>query len=201
MAIGYKLTGHNLQTHGGFQWVIGQWAETSGGGKLCRSGWLHYSRDPLLAVLHNPIHANISDPILWEAEIAGEQLHDGWLKSGCTRMRIVGQIDLPVVTPTQDVAYGILCAKAVYFSDKFVFWADNWLNGSDRTAEAAEAAWTAAVAAWAAPGSRAAEAAAQAAMAAPGAMAVDAVAEAAAEAARTYDLHLRDIARMAMGYE
>ena len=60
----YKLTDRKMQTHCGYQWQIGQWHETSGEGELCTEGWLHCYTSPLLAVLHNPIHADIGDPIL-----------------------------------------------------------------------------------------------------------------------------------------
>jgi len=48
-----------MQTHGGFQWELGQWYETSGEGDLCSPGWLHFYTNPLLAVLLNSVHTNI----------------------------------------------------------------------------------------------------------------------------------------------
>ena len=34
MTIAYKLTDANMKTHGGTQWAIGEWRETSGQGTL-----------------------------------------------------------------------------------------------------------------------------------------------------------------------
>ena len=36
----YKLTDQKMQTHGGYQWVLGEWHEKSGEGELCGPGWL-----------------------------------------------------------------------------------------------------------------------------------------------------------------
>jgi len=59
----YKLTDQNLQTHGGYQWVVGEWHKATGDGKaLCTDGWLHCYDSPELAVLLNPIHAGIENP-------------------------------------------------------------------------------------------------------------------------------------------
>ena len=58
----YKLTDEKMQTYNGFQWVLGETHETNGEGNLCGPGWLHAYTDPLLAILLNPIHANISNP-------------------------------------------------------------------------------------------------------------------------------------------
>jgi len=55
----YKLTDQDMQTWKGFQWELNKWYETSGEGPLCSEGWLHGYEDPLLAMLHNHIHANI----------------------------------------------------------------------------------------------------------------------------------------------
>jgi len=161
----YKLTDQKMQTHGGCQWEPGVPRETDGSGSLCGPGWLHYYHDPLLAVLLNPIHADIADPVLWEAEAEGLHKDDCGLKGGCTRLTLIRQVDLPQITTEQHVRFGILCAKAVCNDRAWSAWADRWLDGSDRSqaaAWAARAAW----AAWAA--ARAAEAAARAARAAEG---------------------------------
>lgn len=199
MQIGYKLTNQNLQTHDDFQWVIGEWQEAQGNidQDLCSSGWLHYYIDPLLVVLHNPIHANTEYPRLFEVEISGEQKHDGQLKSGCHKMRLIKEIPLPVLTQNQIIAYGIFCALEVYHESDFQNWAENWLSGNDRTARAAaQAAW----AAQAARAARAAWAAAQAAWAAAQAAQAAWAARAAARAARATNksLNLIEIAEKAM---
>ena len=146
----YKLTTKDMTTHGDCKWTVGKWKETSGEGDLCGPGWLHYYSDPLLAVLLNPLHADIDGPRLWEIEAEGEHKHDRGLKSGCTKMRLVREIDVPKISNTQRVAFAILCAKAVYKDNAFTVWADGWLSGKDRTIAAASAASAAYAAAYAA---------------------------------------------------
>jgi len=143
----YKLTDKNLQTYKGCQWVVGDWKETSGEGELCSEGWLHCYHHPLLAVLHNPIHANIFEPLVWEVEVGGKYLNDNFIKCGFTKMRLVKQIELPVVTTNQRVAYGIYSSLEVYENTEYRRWAENWLNGTDRSITAAAVARTAARAA------------------------------------------------------
>jgi hypothetical protein len=74
----YKLTDQKLQTFKGFQWKLGEWQEAKGDIKqsLCTDGWLHCYDSALLAVLHNPIHASIKNPRLFEAEVAGKMKND-----------------------------------------------------------------------------------------------------------------------------
>ena len=179
----YKLTNQNLQTHGGYQWEPGVARETDGEGNLCGPGWLHYYHDPLLAVLLNPIHADIEDPILWEAEAEGAHKDDNGLKGGCTRLTLIRQIDLPQFTTEQRIRFGILCAKAACADPAWNAWADRWLSGADMSVDAAaRAAWAAERAAWAA--ARAAAAAERAAAAAAERAAAAAAARAAWAAAR-----------------
>ena len=184
----YKLTDQNLQTHGGYQWEPGVARETDGEGNLCGPGWLHYYHDPLLAVLLNPIHADIEGPILWEAEAEGLHRDDKGLKGGCTRLTLIRQIDLPQITTEHRIRFAILCAKTVCNDPAWNRWADRWLDGSDRSVAAAEAAWAAervAESAWAAEAAdRAAAAAARAAEAAEAARAAAWAAAWAARAAR-----------------
>lgn len=117
----YKLTDQAMRTHGGYQWTLGEWRETSGEGDLCGKGWLHWYHDPLLAVLLNPIHADFANPRLFEAEADGETRDDHGLKGGSTRLRIVREIPLPAVTRTQRVALGVLCTQAV-IADRCPAW-------------------------------------------------------------------------------
>lgn len=153
--ITYKLTTQDGTTHGGYQWSLpsgkkpGKWHETSGEGDLCGPGWLHYYHHPLLAVLLNPIHASIADPILWEVEVSGNTLDDKGLKAGATRMRILRKLPLPEFAKEQRIAFGIYCAQEVFTDEAFAKWACDWLDNVDRSA--ARAAWAAAEgAAWAA---------------------------------------------------
>ena len=140
MNIRYKLTTQNLTTHNDCQWTINEWKETSGNGKLCTDGWLHCYTDPLLAILLNPIHADIHNPKLFEVEVEGETLSDNGLKEGWNRMRLVKERKVPEITKTQRTAFGILCVLEVYEEETFVEWANNWLSGKDRSRESASAA-------------------------------------------------------------
>ena len=214
----YKLTDQNSQTQNETQWGENVTHETSGEGKLCTKGWLHAYEDPLLAVLHNPSHAKLKDPLLWEARGSGKILRDGQMKIGVTRLTTIRQIPLPEVTITQRVAYGILCGKAVYKDKAWNRWADGWLSGKDRSEESADAARDAAAAALYAARDAACAAARYAAeaarYAAPYAAPYAALyaarytanaarytADAAPYAARyTADLNLIEIAREAMKY-
>ena len=156
--IKYKLTDQQMRTHNGFQWELGKPVETSGEGDLCGPGWLHYYDDPILAVLLNPIHANIANPRLFECSATGKHKLDRGLKGGCTQMTLNKELDLPTLTRLNQVAFGILCALEVYRDPAFVEWANAWISGNDRTKESADAA-AAYAAAYAASASYAAYAA------------------------------------------
>jgi hypothetical protein len=95
---------------------------------------------PLLAVLHNQLHANIRDPRLFEAEAAGKTIYDWQMQLKAQRMRIVREITVPAISLEQRVAYGIYCAKAVYSDPRWNEWADAWLSGMDRSQSAAKSA-------------------------------------------------------------
>ena len=151
----YKLTDRNNCSHGGTIWGTGVEHTAPGTGELCTSGWLHAYTDPLLAVLLNPIHASIAHPILWEAEGDIGKTDNG-LKVGCTRLRTLRRITLPVITTEQRVRWGILCTMAIYPDAGFSTWADGWISGADRSESAA---WAAAKAAWSAAWSAAARSA------------------------------------------
>jgi hypothetical protein len=203
----YKLTDQDKRTHGGYQWALGEDRTAPGDGPLCSAAWLHAYTDPLLAVLLNPIHADILSPRLFECD-GDVGATDHGLKVGCTRLRLTCEIPVPEITTAQRVRFGILCAWEVCDDPAWRRWAEAWLSGADRNQAAAEAAgWAAAQsaagertaaerAAWAeAAGWAAAEAAARAAAAwvaaeAAAARAAEAraearaAAEAAAEAAR-----------------
>jgi len=135
----YKLTDQNMQTFGGFQWEVGKWVEAKGdfNKPLCSNGWLHCYESPLLAVLHNPIHADIKNPRLFEVEVRGKSKFDKQLKCGFRKMRLTKEIPLPKITINQITAYGILCAKNNYKNGTWIKWANDWLSGKDRSRVAA----------------------------------------------------------------
>ena len=75
---GYTQRGEAGETY----WLDGTKKVAIGTGKeLCTKDVIHYYDDPLLAVLFNPIHANITSPRLIEIEIDKVTNHDG-LKGG-----------------------------------------------------------------------------------------------------------------------
>ena len=193
--IKYKLTDQKMQTYHGFQWELDKEVETNGEGNLCGAGWLHFYDHPLLALLHNPIHAGIKNPRLFEVEVSGKSKDDHGLKCGYTKAKLVREIPIPKITPVQRVAYGILCAKKVSKSKEWNQWAFNWLWGKDRTYTAADAAAYAEAAAYAAYA--AAEAAAVAAYADAAAYDADAAAYAAEAAAAAADAAAYDAAAAA----
>ena len=164
----YKLTDQNMRTYAGFQWELSTERTATGGGPLCTNAWLHAYTDPLLAVLLNPIHADIQKPRLFECD-GDVGATDHGLKVGCTALTLKKEMPLPETTTEQRVRFGILCAKEVCRGPAWLEWADAWLDGDDRSARAAAeatawsatraAAWSATraaaeAAAWAAAGKR-----------------------------------------------
>jgi len=193
MPVKYKLTDQEMRTYGGCQWTLDETKTASGDGELCGPGWLHYYDHPLLAVLLNPIHANIRNPRLFEAEATGQIKDDMGLKGGCTRMVLTRELSVPAVTTEQRVRFAMLCAMEVYENKQWVAWARTWLDRSNRTdlrsrahpaAEAADMVWAVARAAQAADAAVMAADAAALVFKTAGAAGVADVASWAAEATR-----------------
>ena len=137
--------------------------------RLCTAGVIHAYPSLLSAVMFNPIHANIRDPLAFRSEGVVVATDRG-LKVGVRTLTTIKRVTLPVVTTAQRVRFGILCAWEVCDDPEWRRWAAAWLDGSDRSSRAAAEAARAVT--WAA--AEAAEAAA---------WAVEAKAEAAAWAA------------------
>lgn len=137
----YKLTNEKLQTHNGFQWVIGREVVIEKpGNQLCTDQVLHFYDHPTLAVIFNPIHADISEPRLFECNVKDIVAHDK-LKGGCKKMTLVKEIDLPAITSEQKVLFAIECAKQARQPKGWREWAEGWISRKDRSAlAAAEAA-------------------------------------------------------------
>ena len=151
MATLYKLTDQDGKTRAGqpgeTQWGPGVRHEATGepDQPLCTDGWIHAYESRLLAVLLNPIHANLADPKLWRCRgRIGKR--DGQLKCGCRALTTVREIPVPQIIDKQHVRFGIACAWPTCEVPEWRTWARKWLTGEDRTAAAA--AWTAATAAW-----------------------------------------------------
>ena len=184
--IRYKLTNQNMQTYNEFQWELGKkYVIENDEDALCGEGFFHFYCHPLLAILHNSIHAQLPNPRLFKAKVSGKNKTDGQLKEGWKKATLIEEIPIPEITIKQKIRYGILCALEVYNENSFVEWANNWLSGKDRSRAAARASADAAVVVHVA--ARAADAAAYAAdaaaYAARAADAAHAAAYAAADAA------------------
>ena len=136
MTLVYKLTTKDGRTHQDTQWAEGTEHRAPGDGELCGPGWLHAYTDDMLAILLNPIDANIAEPVLWEADGDIGKTNLG-LKVGCTRLKTIRRVVLPEITISQKVAFGILAVLEVFHEELFVTWAHGWLDGSDRTRRAA----------------------------------------------------------------
>lgn len=155
----YKLTDRDGYTRRGMdgetKWGEGVTHEVVGGGTtLCTGGVIHYYDDPALALFMNPIHANLANPVVWEAEIPESIAHDS-LKGGAKRLTTLHIVEVPRPTAEQCARFGILCSLEVEQPEDYRLWAKRWLDGIDRSSEsargvAAAAAWAAAAAARAA---------------------------------------------------
>ena len=133
--------------------------------QLCTNDVVHGYKNSNLALLLNPQHADIRNPLLWEAE--GEIVAEDWGKIGCFSLTTTSRLPIPEWYVNEEkrkkvcVAFAVLCAEAVlqYFEKDY--------PADDRPRKAIEAAKaylknpTAAYAAYAA---RAAAAAADAAL-------------------------------------
>jgi hypothetical protein len=137
----YKLTDANDRTNGGWNSMTArvlQWGENithtakGKGTKLCSEDVIHAYTSPLLAMLMNPIHADIANPHLWEAK--GNVVAKDGTKVGCKRLTTIRRLDPPTVTTEQRIRFAILCAKKVYTDPKWIDWANKWLSGEDRIA-------------------------------------------------------------------
>ncbi|MFQ5622422.1 MAG: hypothetical protein ACE5FS_03400 [Paracoccaceae bacterium] len=189
MTVVYKLTDTYKRTHGGFgRWEARAEFTAPGGGKMCSDAYLHAYADPILAVLMNPVHANFVWPRMFECEANVEQ--DDGTKLGCTRIKVLREIEAPQVTREQATKFGILAAKAVYHEPKWNRWAEDWLSGKDRSARAVRATRCLGVAAAAASAANA--------MAANGMAAKGAAARAAKMAATETPIDLVAIAKEAV---
>jgi hypothetical protein len=156
----YKLTDENDRTRNNTQWGEGVSHSGTGEGEMCSEGWIHAYRDPILAVLMNPVHGDFSSPHLWEAK--GRVSKDDGTKVGCKTLTTTRRLDIPVVTMEQRIRFGILCAKQVCDAPGWLAWAVGWLTGKDRCERSA---WVVACAARWEPERAAAHAAGDAAWA------------------------------------
>ena len=116
----YKLTNEEHQTKNKCQWgekITHSVEEGLCSDVLCTSGVIHACRNPNLALLLNPIHANIFDPVLWEAE--GEIEVEDWGKVGCHKLTTCLKMDLPDWYIDEEkrkkalIQFAVFCAESV----------------------------------------------------------------------------------------
>lgn len=129
----YKLLNQDLTSYNHTEWEIGvPVTVTVEGNKMCSNQVLHCYNHPLLAVILNPIHANLSNPKLFEISVDKIVNNDG-LKFASKSQTLLKKISLPFLSTVQKVEFAIKVAKTVYSDEKWNEWADKWLSGSDRS--------------------------------------------------------------------
>lgn len=129
---GFTRRGEHNQT----LWGEGVSHTAIGIGGLCSSGLIHAYTGAALALLLNPLHANISQPRLWEAE-GRIVATDNGLKVGCKTLTTVREIEVPEVSPEDRVKFAIYCALETHKDEGFKRWAEAWISGKDRSSYAA----------------------------------------------------------------
>lgn len=158
-----KLTTQSMTTYDNFQWKLGERVTIDSeikGKKPCTNQVLHYYEHPILAVLFNQTHANITNPRLFAISTSPRLGTDG-LKSWCKSQVLLEEIELPKISITTKIAFTLICILYAYKEETWQLWATNWLTGKDRScssaanagnaanvANAAYAAYTAAYAAY-----------------------------------------------------
>jgi hypothetical protein len=137
----YKLLTQEMTSYEDFKWELGVPHSALGTGtELCSPDLLHCYATPLQAILFNPIHSAIEHPRLFRVECS-EVMGDG-VRFGCKEQTLVEELELPVVTQDQRVAFAILCSLQAGGQPES--WAQNWLSRTEAekaaAAEASEAA-------------------------------------------------------------
>lgn len=148
--IRYKLVTQEFKTRAGERnetvWTEGVVNTATGHGGLCTNGVIHSYETPALAVLLNPIHANIENPRLIEIECS-EMIASDDLKGGNKSATMIREIPVPEVSHIQRIIFAILCVRAIPGRElipAWELWADNFPHNitADYTINAAVAAET-----------------------------------------------------------
>ena len=103
-----KLVNQDITTHGGFKWKVGKWYKidkSDYGSGLCSESYFHCYEHPLLAILLNPIHADIENPKLFQVNVKGKKESDQF-KFGFTQMRLAKEIKLHKISMIQKTSGG-----------------------------------------------------------------------------------------------
>ena len=145
----YKLTNKEMKTHKGFQWELGKKEVIEKkGNALCTDAVFHFYDHPFLAYIFNSIHADITEPRLFECEVGDIVAHDG-TKGGCKAMTLTKELAVKKISTEKIIEFAIRSAMLVYADIGFNNWANGWLTKKDRSeiaARAASEAWAARVA-------------------------------------------------------
>jgi len=115
----YKLTDENGFTKNNVKWYEGftLTLPRKKNPQLCTADLVHAYKNINLGLLLNPIHANIINPLLWEAK--GEVVVEDYGKVGCFELTTKKQIPLPEWHINENkrkdviILFAILCAEAV----------------------------------------------------------------------------------------
>ena len=120
----FKLTDQQNKTRAGLSgetvWEIGLTVEVKPEKRrpaLCTDGVVHACRNPNLALLLNPIQANIENPKLWVT--TGQAVCSDYGKVGCYELTVTRQLSMPDwyadVDKHKDVSirFAVLCAEVV----------------------------------------------------------------------------------------
>lgn len=133
----YKLLSQDLKSFNNTQWELNKTITVNiPGNTMCSKQVLHCYNHPLLAVLLNPIHADIYTPTLFEINVDEIVNNDG-LKFASKSQTLVKKLSIPEISIEQKIEFGIRVAKLVSKDKIWNLWADNWLNGSDKSVESA----------------------------------------------------------------
>ena len=133
----YKLLTQKMTSYHDTEWKLNKTITIEKEGvEMCTDQVLHCCNHPLLAVVFNPIHANIKNPKLFEISVDKIVNTDG-LKFASKSQTLIKEIPLPEISTEQKIEFGIKVAKTVYKEENWNLWADKWLNGEDRSKESA----------------------------------------------------------------
>jgi hypothetical protein len=116
----YKLTSKDGYTRKGESgetwWYPGRRIKKPRGSyQLCTDTVIHAYRSKELALLLNPLHADFSDPLLWECE--GKVEVEDWGKVGCSMLITLASIPLPEWYIYETLRVPVLRTFTQYCSD------------------------------------------------------------------------------------
>ena len=136
----YKLTDSKRETYGNFKWELGKKHEkpiiTSP--QLCSKEVFHAYRNLNLALILNPIHADIRSPLLFKAE--GEIITEDWGKVGCKSLTLTEQLELPEWYVDKKLQLKVLCQFAILCAEAVLEYFEFKFPNDDRPRKAIEAA-------------------------------------------------------------